>query len=49
MARTIKVSKEKVMKERALEAGDKNKEDMQKLGMENRDEQSKSGREKINN
>ena len=33
----MKVSKEKAMKERALEAGDKKKEDMQKLRMENRE------------
>ena len=37
MARTIKVSKEKAMKERAQEAGDKKKKDMQKLRMENRE------------
>ena len=37
MARTVKVSKEKAMKERAWEAGDKKKEDMQKLRMENRE------------
>ena len=37
MAMTIKVSKEKAMQERAQEARDKKKEDMQKLRMENRE------------
>ena len=45
MARTVKVSKEKAMKERAWEARDKKKEDMQKLRMENR-EQAKQIRER---
>ena len=37
MARSVKVSKEKAMKERVQEAGDKKKEDMQKLRMKNRE------------
>ena len=37
MARTLKVTKEKAIKERAQEAGDKKKKDMQKLRMENRE------------
>ena len=45
MSRTIKVSKEKVMKDRAQKAGDKKKEDMKKLRMENR-ERAKQIRER---
>ena len=37
MARTIKVSKEKVKKERAREAGDKKVANMKKLRKENRE------------
>ena len=37
MARTMKVSKEKVKRERAREAGDKKMADMQKLREENRE------------
>ena len=37
MARTMKVSKEKVKKERAREAGDKKMADMQKLREENKE------------
>ena len=37
MARTVKVSREKVKRERAREAGDKKMSDMQKLREENRE------------
>ena len=37
MAKTVKVSKEKVKKERAREAGDKNMADMKKLREGNRE------------
>ena len=45
MARTMKVSKEKVKRERAREAGDKKIADMQKLREENR-ERAKQIRER---
>ena len=47
MARTIKVFKEKAMKERAQDAGDKKMEDLQKLRKENR-ERAKQIRERKN-
>ena len=37
MARTVKVSREKVKRERAREAGDKKIADMQKLRKENKE------------